>query len=263
MKQATRQKTNSIIDIAMFMVMILLAIIGIVIRYTLIPGADRWVKYGQNVELTIWGMDRHDWGLAHLIVGVLLIGLLVLHLVFHWKQIICMIKKLIPNVAVRTTSVTVVLVLCTIMIFSPLLLSPKIGDPIYGKGQGKGRNNQLPRKDIMQTSANNNFIRKENTAEENLHPSRKQSNVIATEEAEKDIAAPEELHLKEEHTLNIRGYYTFSELAEKYNISAEKLKKSLGIPATVSNNERLGRVRRTCNFTMSDVEETILKLQGN
>lgn len=208
-------------------------------------------------------MHRHDWGLIHLIVEVLLIGLLVLHLIFHWKQIICMIKKLIPNVAVRTTSMTAVLVLCTIMIFSPLLLSPKIGDPIYGKGQGKVRNNQSHRKDIMQTSADNNFIGKESSTEENLPPSRKQSNVIATEEPDKEIAAPEELHLKEEHTLNIRGYNTFSELAEEYNISTEKLKKSLGIPATVSNNERLGRVRRTYNFTMSDVKETILKLQGN
>jgi len=154
MKPAIRQKTNIIIDIAMFIVMILLAIIGVVIRYSLIQGSERWIKYGQNVELTIWGMDRHEWGLIHLIVGIFLIGLLVLHLVFHWKQIVSMIKKLIPDVKIRTAAVTITLGFCILILFSPLIITPKIGDPIYGKGQRLSRNNSSHSGNVLQPSVN-------------------------------------------------------------------------------------------------------------
>jgi hypothetical protein len=221
------------------------------------------VKYGQNVELTIWGMDRHEWGLVHLLVGILLIVLLVLHLIFHWTQIVCMVKKLIPNLALRSSLVAVVLVLCSLLLLAPFFISPTVGDPIYGKGQRNERSNQLHSRDLAHPCANDNILQKEEIIDENRNPSKKETNSIESELYTSDHIKPSEQHLKEEHTLNIRGYHTYSELSEEYNISADKLKSTLGIPEGIPNNERLGRVRRTYNFTMSDVEEAILKLQSN
>jgi hypothetical protein len=260
MKPAIRQKTNIIIDIAMFVIMIFLAIIGIVIRYALIPGSDRWIKYGQNVELTILGMDRHDWGLVHLIVGILLIGLLVLHLVFHWKQIVYMIKKLLPNRIYRLAMAASLLMLCTLILFSPLYLSPKIGAPIYGKGKRNERNNQWHFQDISRTSVSGDRLKSEEIVYQNKLPSKQEPLKNESRLRKIDDRNSEGLRIKEEHTLNIKGYHTFYELAKKYNISEEKLKRDLGIPESIPNNERLGRVRRIYDFTMSDVEEAILKL---
>jgi len=263
MKPAIRQKTNIIIDIAMFAVMILLAIIGIIIRYSLIQGSERWIKYGQNVELTIWGMDRHEWGLIHLIVGIFLIGLLVLHLVFHWRQIVCMIKKLIPKITIRTALVTATLVFCVLILFSPILITPKIGDPIYGKGQRLSKNNSLHSGNVLQPSVNDVAVEMNIAVKEKQMISNKEVNSVK-QEVENSLPEQKvnEVHSKEEHTLNIRGFHTFSQLADKYNISTKELKRLLGIPESISNNERLGRVRRTYDFTMSDVEAAILKLQG-
>ncbi len=97
MKPITRQKLNIIIDIIMFLVMGALAAIGFIIRYILIPGSERWEKYGRNVDLTCWGMDRHEWGLIHLVLGILLIVLLILHIIFHWTMIVNYFKRLLPN----------------------------------------------------------------------------------------------------------------------------------------------------------------------
>jgi len=67
MKPITRQKLNITIDIVMFIVMVALAVIGFIIRYVLIPGSERWERYGRNVELTCLGMERHEREFIHLL----------------------------------------------------------------------------------------------------------------------------------------------------------------------------------------------------
>ena len=58
---------------------------GFLIKYTLISGQERWDVYGRKVELYLLGLDRHQWGMIHLILGFVLMGLLIAHIVFHWK----------------------------------------------------------------------------------------------------------------------------------------------------------------------------------
>ncbi len=261
MKPAIRQKANIIIDLVMFVVMLLLIIIGFIIRYTLIPGSERWLKYGQNVELTIWGMDRHDWGLIHLLVGLLLCGLLVFHVVLHWAQIVAMIKRLIPNAKIRATVITAIMGISAVITVAPFLLPPNIGEPILGKGQVNGKSRSLHSNGVYAKADSNKESLSVAISKEELPEAKDESIVISLEADDSETNEVEELHSNEEHTLNIRGYNTLSEVADKYNVSSEKLKKTLGIPASVSNNERLGRIRRIYDFTMTDVEAGILKLQ--
>lgn len=251
MKPGIRQKVNIIIDIALFMIMIALTVIGIVIRYGLIPGSERWLKYGQNVDLTIFGMDRHAWGFVHLMVGLVLLVLLVLHLFFHWKQIVGMVKKLIPNGIFRKIIVGILLVFsCAITAF-PFFVTPHISE----HAQGFGRNRDAHQSFLEQVMENNKAPQ---AKEQVLSPAgHKHINEIATEPSK---GVGKQTH--EEHILHIRGYSSIAELAKTYNVPTEKLKRLLNIPADVSNNERLGRIRRTCDFTMSDVEAAILTLQG-
>lgn len=226
------QKINIIIDIAMFVLMLLLIAVGVLIRYALISGAERWVKYGKNVELTVGGMDRHEWGLIHLIIGILLIVLLIFHLVFHWSQMISMLKRLLPNTSVRVTVISSLLIIGVFIIASPILLPPKIGETI------SGYNNSLRHSD-------------------GYHETKEHSH------AQENIAENHSLHKNEENKLNIRGYNTLSEIAGQYNVPVEKLKAQLQIPGSISNNEKLGQLRRSYKFTMGDVENAVLKLQKN
>ncbi|WP_445955549.1 DUF4405 domain-containing protein [Yeosuana sp.] len=39
------------------------------------------------------GMDRHQWGMVHLIFGFILMGPLVVHIFLYWNTITCIYKK--------------------------------------------------------------------------------------------------------------------------------------------------------------------------
>ena len=47
----------------------------------------------------------------------------------------------------------------------------------------------------------------------------------------------------------------------KYNVPTDHIKSKLSIPLLTLDNERLGRLKRTFSFTMSDVEGIIYKYQ--
>ena len=228
MKQITKQKTNIVIDLVMLVLMILIAVIGVMIRYVLIPGSERWAKYGENVELSVWGMDRHEWGLIHLIVGAVLMVLLVLHLYLHWKQVLNMLQKLFPQKVVRNAFL-VGFSLISIGICLLLFVPAEVGQEI-GKGRGRLEHTESPEELVLNQST------------------------------EKLSLTKEEQH-EAHRTLDIRGSSTLGEIAAAYKIDSKELKKSLHIPAAVSENERLGRIRRNYNFTMSDVEKAVIQLK--
>lgn len=50
-----KSKLNFVIDAFMFLVLMAMAGLGFLMNYILLPGKDRWVKYGRNVDLTLWG----------------------------------------------------------------------------------------------------------------------------------------------------------------------------------------------------------------
>jgi len=57
------------------------------------------------------------------------------------------------------------------------------------------------------------------------------------------------------------GSMTLLEVADKYDVPANHIKRKLDIPLSTSDNERLGRLKKTYRFTMSDVEGIIYKYQ--
>jgi hypothetical protein len=235
MKILNKQKANILIDMVMLVLMVLLVVLGVIIRYALIPGSERWIKYGQNVELSLWGMDRHQWGNVHWIIGVVLVLLLVLHLVLHWQQIVNMIKKLIPNMMVRIVTISCVVAVCFLLALSPFFISPKVGEQLSGnRSVNNGKHSRVEMSELSGSEQK-------------------------SEETRSIKSKPE--HNGAKRSLEIHGYNTISELSEKYHISAEQLKVQLSIPEKVSNNERIGRIRRTYDFTMSELEKAILDLQ--
>ena len=123
-----RAKLNFIIDIFMFICMMLVANIGFLIKFTLIPGREARKIYGRNVDLFLFGMDRHQWGTLHLYIGFILLGLLVVHLLLHWKMIRTLYRQLIPSPKIRKRGCWIFVIVSIFLMVFPFLVNPKAVD---------------------------------------------------------------------------------------------------------------------------------------
>ena len=75
---------NFVVDAVAFAAFVFLTATGLLLRYVLPPGSGHFGA--------LWGMDRHRWGQVHFWMAVVLIGVVALHLVLHWRWVVCMVK---------------------------------------------------------------------------------------------------------------------------------------------------------------------------
>lgn len=120
---------NFTVNTVMTLCMSLIIATGFLIKYTLIPGKERWIRYGRNVELHFLGMDRHEWGTLHLIVGLVLWCLVVIHIFLHWKIINGVYKKLIKQPLIKKIVGLLFILFCLVLIIMPFFIEPKV-EPI-------------------------------------------------------------------------------------------------------------------------------------
>jgi glucan phosphoethanolaminetransferase (alkaline phosphatase superfamily) len=110
----------------MFMLMMPIAGIGFLMKYVLMSGFERNVTYGRNVNLAFWGKTNHEWGTIHLVLSTILIVLLVLHIVLHWKMIVSIFKRMIPNKTIQITFAIIISIVGFFSISFPLFIDPEI-----------------------------------------------------------------------------------------------------------------------------------------
>jgi hypothetical protein len=92
----SKSTTNFVVDTLAFAAFVLLGTTGAITRYVLPPGTGHF--------RSLWGLDRHDWGGVHFWIAVVFLITLALHLVLHWRWIICTVKGSSPtNVVLRVT----------------------------------------------------------------------------------------------------------------------------------------------------------------
>jgi len=127
-----KSKINFLIDALMFLCMMAIAGLGFLMKYILPPGKERVLKYG-NVELSLFGMDRHEWGAIHLYLAVSLLALLALHIVLHWKMIVNLFQKLIARAAARRVITPSFVAVSLLLLTAPFLVRPNI-QPIGAAG---------------------------------------------------------------------------------------------------------------------------------
>ncbi|MHC4348557.1 MAG: DUF4405 domain-containing protein [Planctomycetota bacterium] len=72
------------VDIIAFVLFVALTVTGVLVRYVLPPGSGR--------HSTLWGMDRHEWGDLHFWMAMALMAALALHLFFHWRFVVSVIR---------------------------------------------------------------------------------------------------------------------------------------------------------------------------
>ena len=133
----TKAKLNLIIDALLLLCLAAMAGIGLLIKYVLIPGFQRWEIYGRNVELFFWGMDRHQWGTIHLVLGLVFLALLVLHVILHWQMIVNIYRRLIPSRAARWLAAVVLAGVAIVLMGFWIYVKPDVREGGHGKGHGE------------------------------------------------------------------------------------------------------------------------------
>ena len=224
-----KAKLNFIIDIFMFICMMLVASIGFLIKFTLIPGREAWEIYGRNVDLFLFGMDRHQWGTLHLYIGFTLLGLLILHIYLHWKMIVALYRQLITSPKVRKIGCWIFIVVSIFLMVFPFLVNPNLVDREPGKGYHR-------RSEIYEDQT--------------------QSAIEKTED-KLQSSKPHDKYTLSGITIEVKGYMTLYEVAQRYNVPVDIIINKLGIPKSALNVQKLGKLRKMYDFKMQDIERII------
>ena len=231
-----RSDLNFIINALMFLLMSLLIGMGLLIKYVLLPGKEVWLIYKDNVELTFLGLDRHQWGTIHLIVALVLIALLILHIILHWKQVYGIYKRIIKKKTYRSSLLIVFTILAAFFIlFSfvvPIEISPH--ERLY-KNRVHETHIEEPHSDIVKVIGDENDVVKENEHDADHEPKFKNQDI------------------------NIKGFMTLNEVSSEFDVPLEYLKSELDIPDSEKGDRRLGQLIRKYEFTMIDVKDVLRK----
>jgi len=111
----SKSLANFLVDAVAFVAFVLLSATGVLVRYVLPPGSGHFSR--------LWGMDRHEWGQIHFWIAVVLMGVLTLHLLLHWRWVVCMVKGR-PR---EGSGVRVALAIVGVLTLAGLAVSPFIG----------------------------------------------------------------------------------------------------------------------------------------
>ncbi len=169
MKKST---INFIIDAIMFLLMALLVGIGLLIKYVLIPGQQRWMVYYENIDLRFLGLDRHQWGTIHLYVGITLVILLIFHIILHWNVILCLFKRLLKNKKKRIAATSFFVIVSLLLIVFPFTIKVEKNTPFTGKEKYTRQKDFHPSKHenyLSKGNEPNKFIDKTTQERKHLH----------------------------------------------------------------------------------------------
>ncbi len=120
------------IDVVAFVAFLLLTSTGVLMHFILPPGSGG--------VMSIWGLNRHEWGELHFWTAVVLFLSLVIHLALNWRWIVNVVRGHKGNgigwrVALGIVALLALLALVTTPLFMPVEESPRGGaQHQFGKG---------------------------------------------------------------------------------------------------------------------------------
>jgi len=76
----TRNTLNFVIDTAALLLGLISLTTGLMLKFVLPPRSGRQ-------GLSLWSLDRHDWGDIHFYTTAALIALILVHLILHWQWV--------------------------------------------------------------------------------------------------------------------------------------------------------------------------------
>jgi hypothetical protein len=134
-----KSKLNFIIDATMFLCLMGMVGLGFMMKYTMPPGERLREVSGTNPYMTWLGWDRHDWGDIHFYLAIAFLTLLVFHTILHWKQIVGLFQRLIPDPKLRFRIALIFLLVSLLLVYFPFMITPETQPRGRGLGGGGGR----------------------------------------------------------------------------------------------------------------------------
>lgn len=125
----SRTALNAIVDAVAYAGLVVLATTGLMLRWQMPPGSGglhgmgAGAGAGSRPVTVVWGLSRHEWGSIHYWIALGLMAVLAVHLLLHWKWIVCVLRgKPHSDVSGGRFALGVAgLVLVTLLAAAPLL----------------------------------------------------------------------------------------------------------------------------------------------
>ncbi|HPF37938.1 MAG TPA: DUF4405 domain-containing protein [Phycisphaerae bacterium] len=227
-----RSTLNFVVDFVAFLVMLGMIATGLVVRYALPPGTGG--------RLAIWEMGRHDWGDLHYYLAIALLVLLLLHLALHWAWTCVIADKLLSAVGLRVTSGATGTRSrfgrrLAAGVAALVLVSGSVGG-FYWWAQSSIKANDHG------TVRRGAAMRSDAGVGENEGPTGRRGG--------RGGAA-------------VKGSMTLAEISAIAGVSTERMKSQLGLPADLSDDARMGRLRREYGLSMSQIRARVAELTAS
>lgn len=207
-----KNNINLIVDIIMLTAMSAIAGIGLLLKYVLIAGKDRSSIYGRDVDLYLWGWDRHEWGGLHLWFGYALLALVVLHIILHWKQICLIASGFIVHKITRYVSAVLCAIFCAMLALWPFFISIEVKERARGS-HSKVETIKEPKSAVVAGSDNNDrTIRGSMSLKEVSHQSK-----VPIEYLRKKLQLP----------LDVDENEKIGRLQQRYDVDMHKVREAI------------------------------------
>ncbi len=198
---------------------------GFVLYFILPHGSGHMESLGalrRGVKM-LWGMDRREWGDVHLIVSLVLLAVLFLHVIQHWKWV----KGFFMNKMAATHRIALLtfLLLVTLVSFAPFMTPTTTYTPDQAEAQPRGRGNGGGGR------------------------SRTAQSKPPSQESKKDASR--------KRSLDLRGKDSIATVAKKMAIDPMQVKQLLGLPETIADDTRMSAVKTRRNASMSDLRKKL------
>lgn len=249
MLNGNKSKINLAIDAVMLLLLMIIAGLGFLVKFVLVPGFKRNTLYGDDVELYFLGLDRHQWGSIHLYLSFAFLFLILLHIILHWKMITCIFGQMIHSKNARRVIATCTGVAALFFALAPLFVKPEITSL---------ERKHTHRQNIGQFTEH---IKTQKTIEPSVSPSAGFPVITEQQTNRKPLVKQQENRGEHLHSgIEIFGNMTLDEVSRKYSIPDSDLANALKIPSNQSG-EKIGRLKKKYDFEMDELKNAVIHLK--
>jgi hypothetical protein len=267
---STRTLVNFWLDVSSLLVMLCLIATGGIMYVVLPPGS------GHSRHL--FGLSRHDFGEIHFYLAVAAVLMLALHVALHWSWVCCVVARALgkPKPSQRTQRTwgwSILVGLPALIVLGLWWASGEVesvSEPLLARGErGLGRRRavaplgQHADRRLEGDGARRRASHEADALAEAAPETHAEAEEVQHERRPRPRRKPR-VHDKREEDCpagaGINGQTTLLEAARACNLSVGQLRERLGLPASASSSERLGRLKRSHGMDIHAVRK--LACQG-
>jgi len=233
----SRTDWKYIVDMLMFLCMLGIVLIGLLMGFVIPEG-----RLGLGESKYFLGVHRQQWGDIHLHLSLAFTAFVVVHVALAWSWLKGKAKSIFGKAWKVAVGLTVVAAALVPLIF---WIAASKNDPAYSEfGGGLGRQEGRVAEVSAGVAAEAVVLRGETVAGADIDGDK---SVVGRTEAGSAGAV-------------ITGKMTLREVERATGVPAEDIVARLGLPADVSLDETLGRLRRQHGFAIAEARDAVMAL---